>query len=223
MVIFFPLPSRTAGHTTAAPRTVGVPTVVPRSVDTISTSVSSTVAPGSTESFSTLTTSPGETRSCFPPVRTTAYIGHSPPSGSIRTNHYRERGFPCQLRNSRLVEHPPGKPAAAVEPAEVDGGILQRIGTCGNGWGGGDHGRRRHRRRGTGRDPAGAPVPGARGPAQGPRAGEGRAVVGGHAPRGGPPLSGGPRHRLDLPDPAAADLGLSRCAAALSDPRGFTF
>src|SRR3990172_4392804 len=111
MVIFFPLPSRTAVHTTAAPRTVGVPTVVPWSVDTISTSVSSTVAPGSTESFSTLTTSPWETRSCFPPVRTTAYIGHCPPCGSIRTNHYRERGFPCQLRKSpretgRAVEQP---------------------------------------------------------------------------------------------------------------------
>src|SRR3989337_2032175 len=85
MVIFFPLPSRTAVHTTAAPRTVGVPTVVPRSVDTISTSVSSTVAPGSTESFSTLTTSPGETRSCFPPVRT---------AGIRLAPQFREHGIP---------------------------------------------------------------------------------------------------------------------------------
>src|SRR5512141_1955363 len=123
MVIFFPLPSRTAVQTTAAPRTLGVPTVVPWSVDTISTSVSSTVAPGSTESFSTLTTSPGETRSCFPPVRTTAYIGHCPPCGSIRTNHYRERGFPCQLRKTPVPENSPrGKSARANRtPRETTG------------------------------------------------------------------------------------------------------
>src|SRR5665648_207368 len=126
MVIFFPLPSRTAVQITAAPWTVGVPTVVPWSVDTISTSVSSTVAPGSTRSFSTLTTSPGETRSCFPPVRTTAYIGHCPPCGSIRTNYYRERGFPCQLQKS------PVEIGRVAEQAEVEGDILHRIGARGN-------------------------------------------------------------------------------------------
>src|SRR3990172_4920932 len=154
MVIFFPLPSRTAVHTTAAPRTVGVPTVVPRSVETISTSVSSTVAPGSTESFSTLTTSPGETRSCFPPVRTTAYIGQCPPCGSIRTNHYRERGFPCQLRKSprenlRAAEHPDVRRGYTTS----DPGGGERRG------GGGHGGGRRHRRGGAARDPPGAPLP----------------------------------------------------------------
>src|SRR5512134_2333112 len=74
MTIFFAFPSPSAWQTTFAFGTVGVPIVVLLSEDTSSTSVSSTVAPGSTGSFSTFTMSPGETRSCFPPDRTTAYI-----------------------------------------------------------------------------------------------------------------------------------------------------
>src|SRR5512140_2143651 len=216
MVIFFPLPSLTAVQITAAPWTVGVPTVVPWSVDTISTSASSTIEPGSTRSFSTLTTSPGETRSCFPPVRTTAYIGSCPPSGSIRTNYYRERGFPCQLRKSSR------ETGRVVEQAEVEGYILQRIRTRGKVEGRvGHRDRRRHRRGWAGRDPPGAPFPGARDPAQGSRAGEGWTVVARHAPRDGSSLPRSSRHRLDLADPGAADLVLPRCAAALPDPRGF--
>src|SRR4030042_5931929 len=142
MVIFFPLPSLTAVQTTAAPWTVGVPTVVPWSVDTISTSVSSTVPPGSTRSFSTLTTSPGETRSCFPPVRTTAYMGHRPPCGSIRTNYYRERGFPCQLRKS------PRENDRAVEQPDLEGDILHRIRMPGNADERGGHRYRRGNRAG---------------------------------------------------------------------------
>src|SRR5512143_1414826 len=216
MVIFFPLPSRTAVQTTAAPWTLGVPTVVPWSVDTISTSVSSTVAPGSTESFSTLTTSPGETRSCFPPVRTTAYIGHCPPCGSIRTNHYRERGFACQLRKSPRANRPRrGTTGSRRRYTTSNRDVREWRG------GGGHRGGRRHRRGGAGRNPPRAPLPGARDPAPAPRAGEGRTGVARHAPRNGSSLPRGPRHRLDLPDAGEADLVPPRRAEALSDPRGF--
>src|SRR5512145_169844 len=78
MTIFLAFPSPRDWQTTLAFGTVGVPTVVPPSEETSSTSVSSTVAPASTGSFSTFTMSPGETRSCFPPDRTTAYIVEPP-------------------------------------------------------------------------------------------------------------------------------------------------
>src|SRR5580692_12722758 len=70
---------------TAAPATVGAPSVTPASLPKANTSVKVTVAPGSASSFSTFSTAFGVTRYCFPPVRITANISAGPfgqrPSG----------------------------------------------------------------------------------------------------------------------------------------------
>src|SRR5947209_6078885 len=51
--------------------------ILPSPLETASTSLNSIVSPWLAGSFSILTTSPGETRYCFPPARITAYISLS--------------------------------------------------------------------------------------------------------------------------------------------------
>ena len=80
---------------TAAPATVGAPTLTPASLPSASTSVKVTVAPGSASSFSTFSTEFGVTRYCFPPVRITANIARIP-------------------IGSRAVRHPPRPESAAL-------------------------------------------------------------------------------------------------------------
>src|SRR5207244_11812722 len=68
------LPCETTSARTLAPETSGAPSFTSAPSPTSNTS-SSTLAPTSWASFSTLRRSPSLTRYCFPPVLTTAYIG----------------------------------------------------------------------------------------------------------------------------------------------------
>src|SRR5712664_1831765 len=74
------LPCETTSASTRAPETVGAPSFTSGPSPTSSTS-SSSLAPTSWVSFSTLRRSPCFTRYCFPPVLITAYISSSRLSG----------------------------------------------------------------------------------------------------------------------------------------------
>src|SRR5580765_4454279 len=70
-------PCATTLAATAAPLTVGAPTLTPSPEPSRSTWSKLTAAPTSASSFSTRRVSPCATRYCLPPVMMTAYIGHS--------------------------------------------------------------------------------------------------------------------------------------------------
>src|SRR5579871_780848 len=112
-MIFSPRPCSTTSATTFAPATSGAPIVTSAPSPTMSTSVSSTWAPGSPANNSTSSVSPSRTVYCLPPLRITAYIECGPLFRSRPWIVAKRRA----LRQRRIFAHERGEATVASPPS----------------------------------------------------------------------------------------------------------